>query len=635
MTRPRESGDPGVGPGSGNSGVGSESGNSGVGSGLGNSGVGLGLGNPGTGPGTAAGRSVLSGDSGWLKSLAVLVRSGIVAADRPDRSIRRLAALVRFGPTLAGSFAAATARDPQRIAIIDERRRLTYAELDGRVRRITAGLAAFGVGPDRSVAIRQRNSAYLIESLLAVSRLGADALLLNVAMSAEQIGEVLARERPRVLIADADLLADLTDVLADLRADHGGNPRLADLVVVSADPIVTPPRASGAPARPSGADESSLPPGLADHSLDGMTQPSADGAPIPDVPAPRTRGRFVVLTSGTTGPPKGARRGAPKGLGPAVSMLSRIRFRSHEVMLIAPPLFHTWALGMLQLASALTGTIVLTRRPDPEVVLSAVAEHGCTSLIVVPVMVQRLLELPPAVLAAADHSALRVVACSSAALSADLSTRFQDAFGDVLYNVYGATEVSWATIARPEDLRLSPGTAGRPPHGTTIALLDEAGAPVPTGEIGSIQVGNDLLFEGYTDGADRPRAAGMMATGDRGRIDEHGLLTVLGREDDLVISGGENVYPSVLEELLAAHPQIREAAVVGVPDPKLGQRLAAYVVLAEAGDLTADDVRALARARLAVFCVPRDVIFLDALPRGATGKVVPRLLSSAPIAGRG
>jgi acyl-CoA synthetase (AMP-forming)/AMP-acid ligase II len=554
----------------------------------------------------AIARSVVSGGSSRGKGLAVLVRAGVLGADRPDRSFRRLVALARFGPTLAGSFAAATARAPHQLAVIDERRQVSYAELDRRVRRIAAGLADFGVGPAGPVAVLQRNSAYLVETLVAASRLGANAVLLNVAMSAEQIGAVLDREKPRALIVDADLLADLT-------ADQPPGAWPADMVVVIADPT------GGQPTRADGVD--GPPDADADVRLDELAETAG-----PDTPAPRTRGKFIVLTSGTTGPPKGARRGAPKGLGPAASMLSRIQLQTHEVMLISPPLFHTWGLGMLQLASALTSTIVLRRRSDPDVLLSALVEHACTSLIVVPVTAQRLLELPNAVRAAADLSALRVVACSSAALSADLSTRFQDAFGDVLHNVYGATEVSWATIARPEDLRLSPGSAGRPPHGTTIALLDEAGVAVPKGEIGGIYVVNELLFEGYTDGADRRRADGMMATGDQGRIDEHGLLTVLGREDDLVISGGENVYPSVLEELLVAQPEVREVAVIGVPDPKLGQRLAAYVVLTEKDALTADEVRTLARARLAAFCVPRDVVFLESLPRNATGKVMPRLL---------
>jgi acyl-CoA synthetase (AMP-forming)/AMP-acid ligase II len=552
----------------------------------------------------AGGRSVLSGGSSRVQGVAVLLRAGIVGPGRPDRSVRRLAALARFGATLAGSFAAATVRDPDRIAVIDERRRLSYAELDLRARRIAAGLAGYGVGPDGSVAVLQRNSAYTVETLIAISRLGADAVLLNVGMSPEQIGAVLDREQPRALVVDADLLAALI-------AGPQPGVRPAGLVVVIADPTAVRPGTTDGSGGPSDADV----------SLDRLAE-----LELPEAPPPRTRGRFVVLTSGTTGPPKGARRGAPKGLGPAVSMLSRIRLQAHEVMLISPPLFHTWGLGMLQLASALTGTVVLRRRPDPEILLAALAEHRCTSLIVVPVTAQRLLELPAAARDAVDLTALRVVACSSAALSADLSTRFQDAFGEVLHNVYGATEVSWATIARPDDLRRSPGSAGRPPHGTTIALLDDAGAPVPVGAVGGIHVGNELLFEGYTDGGDRRRADGMIATGDLGLIDEHGLLTVLGREDDLVISGGENVYPSVLEELLTAQPQVREVAVVGVPDRQLGRRLAAYLVLTDGAELSANDVRALARTRLAAFCVPRDVVFLEALPRNETGKVVPRLL---------
>jgi acyl-CoA synthetase (AMP-forming)/AMP-acid ligase II len=550
--------------------------------------------------------------------------------------VRRLAALVRFGPTLAGSFAAATVREPNRTAVIDERRRLSYAELDRRARRIAAALAGFGVGPDGSVAVLQRNSAYMVETLVAVSRLGADAVLLNVALSADQIAEVLERERPRVLVADAELLADLAGIAepnADPSADPSSGRLPPDLIVVIADPA-TASRDLAQPDGPLAQDHGSQGrPLVQDHvSLDELAEPAAAGTRgKAELKAPRTRGRFVVLTSGTTGPPKGARRGAPKGLGPAVSMLSRIGFRAHEVMLISPPLFHTWGLGMLQLVSALSGTVVLLRRPDPEAILATLAEQHCSSLIVVPVTAQRLLELPEPLRARADLSALGVVACSGAALSADLSTRFQDAFGDLLYNVYGATEVSWATIADPQDLRHSPGSAGRPPHGTTIALLDEVGRPVPVGQVGGIHVGNDLLFDGYTDGADRNRAAGLMATGDRGRIDEHGLLAVLGREDDLVISGGENVYPSVLEELLVALPQVREAVVVGVPDPELGQRLAAYLVLADGGALTAADVRTLARARLARFCVPRDVVFLPELPRNATGKVVPRLLPPVEV----
>jgi acyl-CoA synthetase (AMP-forming)/AMP-acid ligase II len=547
--------------------------------------------------------SVLSGGGGRRRSLAVLIKAGVLGGGRPDRTARRLGALVRFGPTLAGSFAAAAARDPGRTAVIDERRRISYAELNARVGRIAAGLAELGVGPTGSIAVLQRNSAYVVEALVATARLGADTVLLNTGLSPTQLAEVLQREQPVAISVDAELLGSL--------------PALPESVtVIIADPG-DGPVADQSGRQQAGPDR----PGPGRPSLDQLAECTSEEPAVPKV-----RGRFIVLTSGTTGAPKGAKRGAPKGLGPAASMLSRIDLKAGETMFIAPPLFHTWGLGMLQLASALSSTIVLRRRSDPEIVLAALAEHGCTSLIVVPVMAQRLLELPELVRRGFDTSSLRVVACSSAAVSKDLSTRFQDAFGDVLYNIYGATEFSWATIATPEDLRRSPGTAGRPPYGTRLALLDEDGKPVPLGQIGGVHVGNEMIFEGYTNGSDKSWTDGLISTGDRGLIDEHGLLSILGRDDDMVISGGENVYPSAVEELLTAHPQVLEVAVIGVPDPALGQRLAAYLVLQPDAQLSADDVRALVRARLATFCVPRDVVFLDALPRNATGKVVPRLL---------
>ena len=551
---------------------------------------------------------MLSGGGGGRRNLAVLIRSGVLSLGRPDRMLKRVAALATFGPTMAGTYAAAAARNPNRTAVIDERRRISYRELEARGRRIATGLAGLGVGPDGSAAVLQRNSAYTVETLVALSRLGADALLLNTFLSPAQLAEVIGRDRPKVLIVDAELKANLTG-LPD------------DLVVIIADP-----------GDGGGADS---------HSLDRLADQAdrrPDGTAAPRLPVPGRKGRLIILTSGTTGAPKGARRAVPKGLGPAASMLSRIGFRAPETMLIAPPLFHTWGLGTLQLAAALNGTVVLRRKPDPESLLAAVDEFGCTSLVVVPVTAQRLVELPAAVRGRYRTSTLRVVACSSAAISKNLSTTFQDTFGDVLYNIYGATEVSWVTIASPEDLRLSPGTAGRPPYGTRVEVLDDEGDPVPLGEVGDIYVGNELMFEGYTSGGDKLRRHGLLSTGDRGRIDEHGLLSVLGRDDDLVISGGENVYPSTVEELLIAHPQVREVTVIGVPDARLGQRLAAYLVLTDAADrkgapeLTADAVRDLVRAQLAAFCVPRDVVFLEELPRNATGKVVSRLLppSSPP-----
>jgi acyl-CoA synthetase (AMP-forming)/AMP-acid ligase II len=159
-----------------------------------------------------------------------------------------------------------------------------------------------------------------------------------------------------------------------------------------------------------------------------------------------------------------------------------------------------------------------------------------------------------------------------------------------------------------------------------VAILDPHGAPLPTGRTGRIFVGNDMLFEGYTNGAGKEVRDGLLDTGDLGHLDADGLLQVDGRVDDMIVSGGENVFPSQVEELLASLPQVREVAVVGVDDDEFGQRLVAWLALHHGERLDAEAVREYVRIRLARFCVPREVRFVDALPRNATGKVVPRLL---------
>jgi acyl-CoA synthetase (AMP-forming)/AMP-acid ligase II len=200
----------------------------------------------------------------------------------------------------------------------------------------------------------------------------------------------------------------------------------------------------------------------------------------------------------------------------------------------------------------------------------------------------------------------------------------------VLYNFYGSTEVSWATIADPTDLRLAPTTAGRPPLGTRVAILGADGHPLPVGAVGRIFVGNDMLFEGYTNAASPAIEDRLMDTGDLGYLDASGRLFVAGRDDEMIISGGENMFPRPVEEAIARLPQVADVAVIGVPDADFGQRLAAFVVRAEGASLDADMVRSYVRNRLSRFSIPRDVTFVDELPRTVTGKVVKRELAGGP-----
>ena len=334
----------------------------------------------------------------------------------------------------------------------------------------------------------------------------------------------------------------------------------------------------------------------------------------------------MILTSGTTGTPKGASRKQPQSLDPVAALLERIPLRSRGRAMIAAPLFHAWGFAHFTLAMGLTSTVVLKRKFDPEATLSLTAQHECTSLIVVPVMIQRMLELDDEVLRRYDLSKLRAVPVSGSALPGPMSERWMDLFGENLYNLYGSTEVAWATIATPEDLRAAPGTAGKPPRGTIVRLFDDDGNEVGEGETGRIFVGNDLAFEGYTGGGNKDAIDGLLSSGDVGHFDEGGRLFIDGRDDDMIVSGGENVFPGEVEELLAGHDAVAEAAVFGVDDEQFGQRLKAVVVTREGKDLSADEVKRYVKSNLAGYKVPRDVEFVDELPRTSTGKVLKREL---------
>jgi fatty-acyl-CoA synthase len=315
---------------------------------------------------------------------------------------------------------------------------------------------------------------------------------------------------------------------------------------------------------------------------------------------------------------------------PLAGLLSKIPLRADATTVIGPPLFHAWGLLNWMMAMSLGSPIVLRRHFDPERVLAAVAEHRADTLVVVPVMLQRIVDLPEATRKRYDISTLRVIASSGSQLTPDMATRSREVFGDVVYNLYGSTEVAWATIATPEDLREAPGTAGRPPMGTTVHLYDDDDRPISRpGEVGRIFVGNEMAFEGYTGGGGKPTLDGLLATGDVGCFDENGRLFVRGRDDDMIVSGGENVFPQEVEDVLAGHSGVDDVAVLGVDDPEFGQRLVAVVVPHGGKDaLTAEELQAFVKERLAGYKAPRDVFFVDELPRNATGKVLKRDLKA-------
>jgi acyl-CoA synthetase (AMP-forming)/AMP-acid ligase II len=524
-----------------------------------------------------------------LGGAKILAEAGVIRPMRPDRVVKVLQTMARWGRSPAAGTISLADRFPDETAIIDELGKLTFGKVHERSNALAHAFSDAGIVEGDGVAVMCRNHRGFVEATAAISKLGADALYLNTAFAAPQLTEVVGREKPKAIVYDeefGDLLSDAAQRRKRFIAWHDSDdlpyPTIGELIA--------------------GGDPS-------------------------DVVPPEREGRATILTSGTTGSPKGASRANPQSLEPVVSLLSRIPLKARQRTHIAAPLFHSWGFAHFSLGLILGSTLVLRRKFDPEACLADVARHSCDSLVVVPVMMQRILELPEETREKYDVSSLKVVAASGSALPGDLAIEWMDAFGDNLYNLYGSTEVAWASIATPADMRAAPGTAGKPPRGTIVKLYDEEKNEVPPGEPGRIFVGNEMLFEGYTGGGSKDVIGSLMATGDVGRFDEGGRLFVEGRDDEMIVSGGENVFPKEVEDLLSRHEAVAEAAAVGVEDKDFGQRLRAFVVLDEGKEASEDDLKGYVKQNLARYKVPREIVFVDELPRNATGKVLKRELA--------
>jgi len=523
-----------------------------------------------------------------LFNLRVLRRAGVLGPIRPDKGLKMGLTFARWGASPATGAATAAIHYPDETSIVDERGSLTFEQVHRRSNALAHSLAGMGVGPGDGVGIMCRNHRGFIEATLASAKLGAGALYLNTMFAAPQLTEVMRREGPKVLVYDEEFAGLLEGVDASVQrvigwsdGGEGDTPTLDELIAAGDDSNLKPP---------------------------------------PDKP------RFVILTSGTTGTPKGAQRSSPDGLGALAALIDMIPFRSRETMMVAAPLFHSWGFSHFVLGLPTASTLVLRRKFDPEETLRAVRDHDAETLVVVPVMLQRILDLPDEVLDSYRLPSLRITSVSGSALPGELALEWMDRFGDTIYNLYGSTEVAYATVATPEDLRAAPGTAGRPPRGTVVRLYDSEGREVTSGETGRIFVANEMAFEGYTGGGGKEDIDGLLSTGDVGHLDAEGRLFVDGRDDEMIVSGGENVFPREVEDLLADHDAVSEVAVIGVSDDEWGQRLKAFVVLRDGRGVAEVDIQSHVKTHLAAYKTPREVEFLDELPRNATGKVLKREL---------
>ncbi len=521
--------------------------------------------------------------------LSTMARAGVIAPLRPDKYLRIAAAMARENMSITSGFAAAAQRCPDRVGLIDELGALTWREIDQRADALAAGLQA--IGSPEVIGIMARNHRGFIESLIAANRIGADVLLLNTSFAGPAMAEVIDREtenKAAAVIYDEEFTATVDRALE-------GNPAITRVIAWTDT-------------------------AAADLTVEKLIRDHVGKTPV----RATEKSKVILLTSGTTGSPKGAKH---SGGGPEVlkAILDRTPWRTEETVVIVAPMFHAWGFSQLAFAASMSCTIVTRRRFDPEATLALVDTHRATGLCVVPVMFDRIVELPDEIRNRYSGRTLRFAAASGSRMRPDVVIKFMDQFGDVIYNNYNATEAGMIATATPADLRAAPDTAGKPAEGTDIRILDAEHQQMPTGEVGTIYVRNSTQFDGYTSGSTKNFHDGYMNSGDIGYLDQAGRLFVVGRDDEMIVSGGENVYPIEVEKILVTHPDVAEAAVIGVDDEQFGQRLAAFVVLTGAGaGVTADELKQYVRENLANYKVPREITVLDELPRNSTGKIVRR-----------
>jgi acyl-CoA synthetase (AMP-forming)/AMP-acid ligase II/NAD(P)-dependent dehydrogenase (short-subunit alcohol dehydrogenase family) len=511
-------------------------------------------------------------------SLRRAFRTAGLLPRRPSTLIRMARAVLVQGGRPSSLCSLNAKLTPARTAVIDADGEVTYSELQRRSGRMAKALHdRIGNGPGKGVGIMCRNHRAFVEALLAVSATGADVILINTEFPGPQLAQVLMTHTLECLIHDAEF----AEVIArsGCVAETIGIGTTVENLIASASGLLR---------------------------------------------SVRHKGKIEILTSGTTGVPKGAAR-TPKiraVSGPLTTILTRVPFRAGGVILIAPPLFHGMGLAYFNLALLLGATVVVRNRFDPGAMLADIARHRVAVVIAVPSMLKRLLDVPEEIRSRHDLTSLKAVLSSGSALGVELGERFQRAFGPCLYNLYGSSESGFGAIATPDDWRAAPGTVGYPPVGTEIRILDPQGMPLQYGQVGRVFLKSGMAFGGYTGGGNKEIIDGYLNSGDLGHLDAKARLFIDGRADDMIISGGENVFPQEVEEALASHSGVAEVAVIGVPDDQFGQRLKAFVVAREGVLLGEEALKEHLTERVARFKIPREFAFVKSLPRNALGKVM-------------
>lgn len=494
---------------------------------------------------------------------------------------------------------------PDKVAVIDGERQVTWKELRDLRNRVANSLLGLGVEQGSHVVVYSLNSLEVILSSAGARVLDCISTPMNHRLVAEEVTYILDDSDATCVFVGDSFIPTIEQV-------RPGATKVRHWVLIGKE------RRDWAVA---------------------LEDLIANGSPeAPPVPDQEGIGGSMIYTAGTTGKPKGSLR-TQSDPQIALGWLQQLDLLdTNHIHLVAGPMYHSAPAAFALFTQLVGGTLVVMHKFDPEQALELIEKHWCTSTFMAPTLLKRILDLPKEVREGYDVSSMRALVVAGAPCPMKVKEDAVSFFGPVLYEFYGSTELSINAILRPEDILRKPGSCGKVAPGIELAILDDNGNPVPAGEPGELHVRRYVgMFDEYykKPEATKETARGdWVSVGDIAYIDEEGFLYICDRKRDMIISGGVNIYPAEIEDLLHRHPKIRDVAVFGVPDEEWGERVHAAVQLQPNQTMTEQEIVEFARQHLAGYKVPREITFHDDFPRDTAGKLLKRVLRDPYWAGR-
>lgn len=538
--------------------------------------------------------------STFATSIVPLLRSGVVIKNTGLKGKWNFVkGIAKYRFTCSRQLWYSAQGEPERVAIIDDFGQITYGEMLDQAEALARYFEKNGLGEDKRIGVMARNSRVIPLLLAAKGFVGADIYLLNVAASPHQLQESIVEhnldavfmddEFGHHLPADWDKCQVYLGHVADPAAPNASNPEWKSI-----------------------------------HQII-EAAPSASEVKLKAFPK---QGGIVIMSSGTSGTPKGVRHREPLFPLAMNDIIKRIGWREHMMIQQTASQFHSWGWANVNIAIAHRATVILRRVFNPVQAMEDLEKYQATAMITSPIFLKDQLKVANE----GDYNIADIdfIVSSGNAMHTDLFKGLVEYFGPVVRNFYGSTENSVATIADSHELLAQPNTAGKPVGGVRLRILDEDGKTLGPNQPGRIFCRGIMTMRSYTNPRDKMCIErGLLAIGDKGYVDEEGRLFVLGRADDMIIVGGENVYPRSVEEVLYSMPGIKDLFAHGVKDEETFQRMKVWLVREDSpeGDaLTEEAVQKWVGDNLLAPAIPREVVFMDELPRNPTGKVMPRKL---------